>query len=201
MNYWIILGQKLKEETHDLEPYCTVTEQRVQTDYISHKVKLSLVFTPLMWLQLSSGTAVTERVRTRLGHGTKVAFLNDQRCPALDLTSSWPSNVSAFCPPHRIPTERTILIFGLKWPHCDLPHSVNQPLLWDQPSARSQMKPLTSWYMPDIYLCSSIAKWKKQKEWFCNTIWHFLALAHFFILLFASSRIFVLFSILDTTPL
>jgi hypothetical protein len=84
---------------------------------VSHQVKLPSVFSPPMWLRLSSGMSITtERVRTRLGHGTKIAPLNDPRCPALDLTGTCPSSLKAFCPPHRIPIERTIFIFGLKWP-------------------------------------------------------------------------------------
>jgi hypothetical protein len=96
---------------------------------VSRQVRLYSVFAPPMWLRLSSGIVVTpKRVGARLGHGTNVPSLSDPRCPALDLTGTC---VDAFCPPHGIRIERTIFIFGLKWPDRDLasvvPHSVNQP--------------------------------------------------------------------------
>jgi hypothetical protein len=104
---------------------------------VSHQVKLSSAFPPPMWLRLSSGMAITtERVRTRLGHGTKFDSLSDPRCPALDLTGTWPFSVNVFVFPIGFLLKGQFLYFVYNdltatWlrPDRDLLYSVNQPLM------------------------------------------------------------------------
>jgi hypothetical protein len=52
--------------------------------------------------------AITERLEA------KGAFFSDTRYPTQDLTGTCPSSVNAFCPPHRIPIEKTVFVFGVK---------------------------------------------------------------------------------------
>jgi hypothetical protein len=94
------------------------------TDCISHQVKLSTVFTPSMWLRLSSGMAITtERVRTSLGP----PWVTQMSCPRPDRDLTFQCKCFLSSPWDFYWKDNFYTC--LKWPDRDLTHSVNQPQL------------------------------------------------------------------------
>jgi hypothetical protein len=77
-----------------------------------------------MWLRLSSGMTITTE-RLEAWDEVSCEWPKVSCCrPDRDLSFE----CECFCPPHRIPIERTIFMFGLKWPDIVLAHCVNQTL-------------------------------------------------------------------------